>query len=352
MALKVALVGGPMYDHLYSALGEGVEVVVHADHPTLNREVAARLAAGDRIDVLSTHSKYAPSQREWLLPLDGVVDTSALAPAAVGLCTFDGALLSVPRNIDVRVLWSRVDRVPSTWDGLVESGLVFGFPGRESGLFGTFFELVVSRGGRLFDEGNRPTMDTADARWAVETLCALAARAPADLPDWHYDEVDAALLDGRIDAAGAWPGGYGAIRSSGAALTPHPYPGGISYAGCHSWAIPRTCGDVEAATALVQRLASFELQALDGRGGTVPAHLGAFAAVDPADELDARRVAITRDTIATGMITYPPLVRFPEVEDAGWQAINAALRGDLAPADVPPRIQAAAESVLGGNRSA
>ena len=29
------------------------------------------------------------------------------------------------------------------------------------------------------------------------------------------------------------------------------------------------------------------------------------------------------------MITYPPLARFPEIEDAGWGAINAALRGTL-----------------------
>ena len=27
------------------------------------------------------------------------------------------------------------------------------------------------------------------------------------------------------------------------------------------------------------------------------------------------------------MITYPPLVRFPEIEDAGWSAIRDALRG-------------------------
>ena len=54
MTLRVALVGGPMYDHLYTLLRDhDVEVVVHADHPTLNREVAARLAAGERFDVMS-----------------------------------------------------------------------------------------------------------------------------------------------------------------------------------------------------------------------------------------------------------------------------------------------------------
>ena len=340
--LKVALVGGPMYDRLYESFDD-VEIVVHADHPTLNRRVAELLAAGERIDVLSTHSKYAPSQRRWLRPLD--VDTSALAPAAVDLCAFRGDLLSVPRCIDVRVLWSRRP-APATWDELASSDVVFGFPGRESGLFGTFFELVVSRGGRLFDDADRPTMDTPEARWAIETLCALAKRAPADLPEWHYDEVDAALHTGRIDAAGVWPGGTTDVRAADDALLPHPYPGGISYAGCHAWAIPTTCGDVDGALALVEQLTSLQSSMLDAATGTVPANVEAFASVVPTDEVDERRLAITRDTIATGMITYPPLERFPAVEDAGWQAINEALRGELDPAAVPPRIQAAAEAAL------
>ncbi|HUP87353.1 MAG TPA: extracellular solute-binding protein [Acidimicrobiales bacterium] len=339
-----------MYDHLLGALGDDVDIVVHADHPTLNRTVAALLARGERIDVLSTHAKYAPSQRHWLTPLDDLVDTSALSRAAVAMCRFEGALLSVPRCIDVRVLWAATDdAVPATWDELVESPIVFGFPGKESGLFGTFFELVVSRGGQLFD-GTAPVIDSDAARWAVDALVRLARRAPDDLSSWHYDDVDNALLAGRIDAAGVWPGGFGAIRrarAAGRSLGPHPYPGGVSYAGCHSWAIPTTCGDRDAARALVERLTSFEVSALDATGGNVPAHVDAFAAVSPVDEVDERRLAITRATVAGGMLTYPPLERFPEVEDAGWQAINEALRGVRPADDVPALVQQAAEAALG-----
>ena len=46
------------------------------------------------------------------------------------------------------------------------------------------------------------------------------------------------------------------------------------------------------------------------------------------------------------MITYPPLERFPEVEDAGWQAINAALRGELSASDAVRATQSAAASAL------
>jgi len=345
--VRVALVGGPMYDHLYTVLDdEDVEIVVHSDHPTLNRRVAELLAAGERIDVLSTHSKYAPSQAQWLRPLD--VDVTALAPKAVDLCTFGGDLLSVPRCIDVRVLWARVPDPPSTWDELAGSSIVFGFPGRESGLFGTFFEIVVSQGGRLFDDDAHPVIESTEAVRAVEILCELASRAPDDLPDWHYDQVDAALLDGRVDAAAAWPGGYGPIRDSGAPLEPSPYVGGISYAGVHSWAIPTTCADAEGARTLIAKLTSFDAAALDASGGTVPAHEAAFASVRPTDDVDARRLEITRHTIADAMITYPPLVRFPEVEDAGWEAINAALRGQMSASDAVAETQRAAERALAG----
>ena len=110
-----------MYDGLYALIADDVDVVVHADHPTLNREVAARLAAGERLDVVSTHGKYAPSQAAWLRPLDDLVDPAVLAPLApkaVELCSFQGSLLCVPRNIDVRVLWWRTDLLdapPETW---------------------------------------------------------------------------------------------------------------------------------------------------------------------------------------------------------------------------------------------
>ena len=213
------------------------------------------------------------------------------------LCRFDGALLCAPRLVDVRVLWARTDRVatvPDTWAELLDGEVVFGFPGRESGLFGTFFELVVGAGGALFDATGRPTMATPEAVWAVEALCRLAARAPSDLPDWHYDGVDAALLSGRVDAAAAWPGGWGAIRASAHAdvLAPALYPAGsarrVSYSGCHAWAIPTTCGDLDGAVALVTELLGRDAQARDAAGGNMCAHLGALAAVDPENDTDRR----------------------------------------------------------------
>lgn len=352
--LRVALVGGPMYDGLYELFADDVEIVVHADHPTLNRAVAERLAADERLDLVSTHGKYAPSQAEWLLPLDDLVDASvleSLAPRAVELCSFRGALLCVPRNIDVRVLWWRTDlleRPPVTWEDVETEPHPFGFTGRESGLFGLFYELMAAAGEALFTTDGRPTLTGPAAVAAVARLQRLAAKAPADLPTWHYDEVDTALVDGRVAMAAAWPGGFDRIRRSDLAsvLAPAAYPGGRSYSGCHGWAIPRTCGDVPGAVALLTRLASIEAGRLEATAGGIPAHVGALAEHQPGDAVDAQRLAITEATIAGSMLTYPPLERFPEVEDAGWGAIHDALLGHIDAATAVDRMQIAAEAVL------
>lgn len=69
------------------------------------------------------------------------------------------------------------------------------------------------------------------------------------------------------------------------------------------------------------------------------ASVAAMAAVEPVSDIDARRIRITQDTIAQSMITYPSLERFPIIEDAGWRAINAAIRNRCAAADAVRRIQ-------------
>ncbi len=357
MTMRVALVGGPMYDTAYERFaGRDIEVVLHADHPTLNRRVAEMLAAGEQIDVLSTHGKYAPSQAEWLRPLDDLLDAGvvgALSPAAVELCRVDGRLLSVPRVIDVRIMWvdpTQLADAPSSWDDVVraaESGHAFGMPGRESGLFGTFFELIVGAGGRLLSDG--ASVDRDVAAEAVETLRRITAAGPDDLVNWHYDEVDAALIDGRLAAAASWPGATGRIRGSDLALEPHPYPAGpqrrVTYSGCHSWAIPTTCGDVDGALDLVTELCGESAHAADASAGSVCANDAAFESVEPVDEIDARRLALTREAIADQMITYPAMARFPDIEDAGWVALREVLVGDASIDQALDRIESVIAAV-------
>ena len=75
--------------------------------------------------------------------------------------------------------------------------------------------------------------------------------------------------------AAAWPGGYGAIAASDLSdrLRPAPYFAGtvrrVSYAGVHSWAIPKTCGDLPAAIGVVTKLCSREAGLAEAASGSV-----------------------------------------------------------------------------------
>ncbi len=72
------------------------------------------------------------------------------------------------------------------------------FPGRDSGLFGTFYELLVGAGGDLFDEELRPAFDSPEGIWAasfIADLYQVRRVTPQELPGWHYDEISAAFRE-------------------------------------------------------------------------------------------------------------------------------------------------------------
>ena len=369
MALRVALVGGPMYDGLYRLLdGLDVEVVVHADHPTLNRAVAERLQRGERIDVMSTHSKYAPSQAAVAAPARRSAGAGAARRAGAG----GGGTLPLRRPAPVGAAQHRRARavgepapaaaiapVPDTWAALRAARLAFGFPGRESGLFGTFFEIVTVHGGRLFDDALRPALgERSGAPCRRDRWSTLARRAPAELPSWHYDQVDDALGSGRVALAAAWPGATrSAVRRAGRGRTSSRIPISPARSACaRTPAATRGRFRAPAATSTARcawsnacaRPRPTRSRRRAARSARTSRH---SRPCGPRDERDARRLAITRATIADGMITYPPLVRFPAVEDAGWTAIHRALRGELEPAAALDSMQSAAAAALGGAMS-
>ena len=385
-----------MYDGLYRripvferATGYRVEVVARLPHPELNARVARDFGRGNPdIDLLSTHTKYAPSQARWLAPLDGLVSKTDLAdwsPRALELATIDGRLMQVPRNIDLRLLYYRRDLfesitfqrryqrafrkpldVPETWDDLVDTATVlttkahagFLFPGRDSGLFGTFYELLVSAGGDLFHPDLTPAFDSPAGLWAVDRLVELHRRrevTPAILPLWHYDDISAEFRRGHAAMTTDWPGGHylytGTLTSQVAgetsvALLPVGLTGKrAAYAGCHSFAMARRARNRKGALALLKFLTSPESQRAEATLGAIPARLSAVRSVRRSvrgHPFEARRWQMLAETMATGLIIPPRFASYPACEDAIWRSVQKALLGRLSPAGA---IRAAAKAV-------
>jgi len=352
-----------MYDPLYERLGEfeeredvEVEAVVAPSHPELNERIEEEFGSGTAsYDLISTHAKYAPSQRRWLTPLDdnlGEAELEPFAPRPLELARIDGSLYGVPRNLDVKLLYHRTDLVPEpphSWEELrdeaarLRSGEVYGFvfPGKESGLFGHFFELHAMAGGRMFEEGvpPAPTLNDEAGRWALSLLKDLYERAaPEETPDWHYDEVAACFRVGRAAMSTDWPGSFytyekpetsAVVGSYGVALYPEGRAGRFIYSGCHTFAIPATVRDRPAAVELLRFLTSRESQAFEARLGTLPARtdsLGDAQAEAPSGSLAERRWKLLEEAQKAALIP-PKHENYPAVEDAIWQGIREALLG-------------------------
>jgi multiple sugar transport system substrate-binding protein len=351
--LRILLVGGPMYDPLYTS----VEVAVAPTHPELNERIEEEFGSGAAsYDLISTHIKYAPSQRQWLTPLDDDLDSSELenfTPRTLKLARIEGLLYGVPRNLDVKLLYHRTDLVPeppSSWEELrseaarLTSDDLYGFvfPGKESGLFGHFFELHSMAGGRMFeDEGPpAPHLNDEPGLWALTLLRDLYERAaPEETPNWHYDEVAACFREGKAAMSTDWPGGFytyedpeesAVVGRYDVSLYPEGRAGRFIYSGSHTFAVPNTVRDRPAALELLRFLTSRESQAIEARLGTLPARSDALR--DARTEAEAGSLAERRwgllEEAQEAALIPPKHPNYPAVEDAIWQGIREALVGN------------------------
>lgn len=381
--LKVALVGGPMYDGLYERIplferqtGYAVEIGAKLVHPELNDHIAELYGkGGGDYDLIVTHNKYAPSQKEWLLPLNDHLDAEEIAaflPSTIDLATIQGDLMGLPRNIDVRLLYYRRDwiedagnqklcrdefgeylRVPATWEEFGRAARVltnspdrFGtlFPGRFSGLFGTWYELMAMAGGRLVDEQNEPAFTDEAGTWALGFLRDLHATwrtTPPNLPELYYDDVAEYFCCGRAAMVTDWPGGYHRYCNPETSRVADLFdvaiyptgPTGIrrAYAGIFMFAIPRSVRNLPAAIELLRFLTSEESQYEEVRGGALavrPAVHARIASEAAPGSRDARRLQYLAETATNCMLEVPKTSWYPLMEDTLWQAVQGAIIGE------------------------
>jgi multiple sugar transport system substrate-binding protein len=375
------VISGQQYDQVHQALrtfstatGIEVEVAFQGDHVALNRHISSHFGAGGSYDLISTHTKYVSSQAQWLAPLDELVSPAELArlyEPALALSRVGDRLMCVPRNIDARLLFVNRDLVaddwtPTSWTSLLDSLAIvtyktgvagFAFPTRDSGLFGTFYELTAAFGGHLFDRDLQPLFTSAAAIGALEWLVDASRGRTVTPPDmvtaaWYFDEVSSAFRQGDVAVVGDWPGYYSLLANRPEMrrrVRVVRYPKGMDgtrhvYAGCHGWAIPVAAADMEASAALLRHLISRETAMLDAAAGMVPVcHDVAIPAEDP---LDAQRAELLRATVAEDLLTFPPMPRYPDVEDAAATSLREALLGGCSIADALERAQLAAEHAL------
>lgn len=360
--VSAAFLSGPIYDPLYShksvisaAESLGLRVDFSGDHPTLNRHLST--LAEIPYDLISTHTKYAPSQAHFLAPLDDLLSKDELADFArstLEMARVDGTLRGLPRNADVRLLHYRTDlipRPPRTWDELfsISRRLVrppdfagFVFPGKESGLFGTFYELAEMGGAHLFPPSGIPQIDNEGGRWALQLLRSFVAEgiSPAEFPHFHYDEVHSWFRDGRAAMVGDWPGSFAlhcdsSISQVADRFAVCPYPTGpagqsLAYGGSHTFALTHRGADNPAAVEVLKILASVQSQLFEARRGSVPVRYSVMKRIQAiAQPRELSRWKALENVIEHHMLIPPKLACYPKIEEVIWKTVQAAIVGNL-----------------------
>jgi len=374
--LHLALIGGPQYDGLLELLptfegqtGYQLHVDVRLPHVELNERMATDLGTEHGCyDLISTHTKYSPSQAEHLLPLDELVTADELndfVPRVLELCRFANGtdqtheqLMQLPRNLDARLLFYRSDLIsaPQTWEeAAAQMGkhkrsdfYGFAFPGRHSGLFGTFYEMLGMAGGDLFDANLQPIFNSEAGEWALDFLHRLHAVERVTPPDlienWYYDEISDRFRQGDLLMVGDWPGFYGLYQKRETCavfdqfdVTVYPAgPTGIrkSYAGGHTFAIPKAARDPEGGLALAKYLTSADVQWHEASlSGHTPVRQSVFEKMKRSlsGERDAKRMAALEETINHYAMIPPKFAEYPLIEDILWVGVQEAITGKQTP---------------------
>jgi multiple sugar transport system substrate-binding protein len=351
-----------MYDPLYERLnlftaqtGIQVKIGFKGDHIALNEHLAH--TTGQPYDLVSTHTKYAPSQKHFLAPLDDLFSQEEKAdfvPLLLNLAHIDGQLYGIPRNIDVRLLHYRTDLltdIPGTWDELLETARQFNqppqtygfvFPGMESGLFGTFFELAEAAGARLFPDNLIPEVENEGGRWALNFLRSAYQEGfvPPEITHWHFDKVHNFFRDGQAAMVGDWPGYYQDYcdpqnsKVSGR-FNLDRYPAGPSgksrvYGGGHTFALTPQGLENSEAQAVLKFLTAPEQQLLEAQHGSVPVRSSIMKQIQSgALPAELKRWQILETVIQEDIIIPPRFARYPEVEEVLWKTVQAGMTGKL-----------------------
>lgn len=393
-SLKVAFVGGPMYDYPYTKIpffesktGYKVEIGAKLIHPELNEHIASCYSAGKGdYDLISTHSKYAPSQKQWLTSLDGDISDEELSkfiPSTIDLMRIEGELMQLPRNIDVKLLYYRSDlfgdeieqkefkdkygyelKPPETWSQLKDIAEFFThppelygfvFPGRYSGLFGHFFELLAMAGGTLLDRNLKPQFFSEAGEWALGLLKELYKFSPPEIPDWHYDEVAQCFRNGKAAMTTDWPGSFATYKDRTFSKVEDRfavaiYPVGPTgkryvYAGGFSYAIPKSCKDRQGALALMYFLLSDEIQYEEALRGSIPVKKDVQEKIRHQAQpgsLEENRLVMLEKTVQEHMLIPPKFAKYPAVEDVLWTSLQKGYMGKIS---VKEALQEAVEKI-------
>lgn len=396
--LRVKLIGGAQYEPLYTlipqweeATGAKVEILSRKSHFELDREMKQDIAAGN-IDycVFSNHTNFAPQYDTMTEPLDAHLSQdviSAFAPLVISHATVKGDLFSLPRHSDVsnmfyvKSLYEDAGNQakfkaeygydltpPETWAQASDQAKFFAnppdrfgthFAGKDEGITGRFYEMLVAEGGALLNDDMSPAFNSdAGVRalnWFVDLYSAKAV--PAGTTNYVWDDLGLGFAAGAVAWNLDWAGWAAYFNGSdskiggdvGVALAPMGSSGKrTGWSGSHSFSMTKACDNDAAAASFITFLTAHDSQMHEARLGLLPTRSQVWEDViaefkGANNDFMVEVFSVWGESMSDHAFTPPLIAEWGEISNALWPRLQAAILGDMTAQDA---LDEAAEDVL------
>lgn len=227
------------------------------------QKITTDLMANNAADLMYVGARWIPAFAAigGLRPLGDMVDGEKLSLFPEGLMQgqyFGGELYALPVAFSTKVLFYRtdlIDEAPTTWEELLETAVRvteetdlygIGIPGAAHvGTVQQFQNFLYQAGGSFFDDEGRVSLETPEAREALEFYTALYTEhgVTPNPVEFNREELPTLFGDGRLAMIinGPW-----ARTISGADMDDEETPYATAVLPCH-----QRCGGIQGADSLV-----------------------------------------------------------------------------------------------------
>jgi len=382
VTVDAKLIGGQQYEALYGriaewekATGAKVNVISKKSHFELDKEIKSDMASGSTSwCVGSNHSSFAPIYEGLytdLTPLLPKEEIDAFVPANISASTIGGKLVMLPRaQFDVSALYYQKslyadeakkaaykakygeDLVPpDTWDQVTKQAEFFAAPpdfygtqfaGKDEGIVGRFYEMLVAEGGEYLDKDGKPAFNSEAGVRALDWFVNLykAKAVPAGTTNYVWDDLGAGFASGTIAINLDWPGWAGFFndpKSSkvagnvGVKVQPMGSSGKrTGWSGHHGFSVTENCANKEAAASLVWFLTNEDSQKMEAAAGPLPTRTAVWAWDLEQAKSDPYKAEVLAAFQEAAKHAFPvaPTPAWTEISNAIFPELQAAILGD------------------------
>jgi trehalose/maltose transport system substrate-binding protein len=303
--------------------------------------------------------------QKWLLDMSDFVAArkSEFIPSTLETIHFDNKYFGVPQASDAAFMYYRTDKVstfPSTWQQLYseaqkEGGIVYQGASYE-GLTCDFLELAFAAGGKvLSDDGKKSAINSPQNLKALQFMVdgTKSGAAPKAVTTYMEEESRRAFESGRYAFMRNWSYAYALGNAKGSKVkgkfkvAPFPnFEGGTKAAilGGHNLVISAYSKNPKGAVALIDFLTSEQIQAQDAAKYSLTPVLN--ATYDDPEVKKAMPFAAELKQAVEQAHARPVTPVYPQVSQAIYKNVNAALSGQASPQDALKKADSQINSAL------